>query len=69
MGIISPEQRGLASAVNSIIWRLPNSITTVVGGWLMQQGYLDLPIFLAVGFYVVSISAFYVVFRDVRPTS
>jgi len=69
MGIISPEQRGLASAVNSIIWRLPNSITTVAGGLLMEAGYLDFPIFLATAFYLVSITGFYVVFRNVRPTS
>jgi MFS family permease len=69
MGIIVPEQRGLASAVNSIIWRLPNSITTVVGGILMGLGLLDLPIFLAVGFYLVSISLFYAVFHNVRPTT
>jgi MFS family permease len=69
MGIIAPEQRGLASAVNSIIWRLPNSITTVVGGLLLEAGFLDFPIFLATAFYLVSISGFYVVFRNVRPTS
>lgn len=69
MGIIAPEQRGLASAVNSIIWRLPNSITTIVGGLLMEAGYLDFPIFLAAAFYLVSITSFYVVFRNVRPTS
>lgn len=69
MGIVAPEQRGLASAVNSIIWRLPNSITTVVGGVLMGMGLLDLPIFLAVGFYLVSIGMFYAVFRNVRATT
>jgi len=68
MGIIAPEQRGLASAVNSIIWRLPNSVTTVLGGILMAAGYYDLPIFLATAFYVASISLFFTVFRDVRPS-
>ncbi len=69
MGIVSPEQRGLASAVNSIVWRLPNSITTVVGGWLLQAGYLDLPIYLATSFYLMSIGGFYLVFRNVRPSN
>ena len=67
MGIVAPEQRGLASAVNSIIWRLPNSVTTVLGGILMAAGYLDLPIFLATAFYLASIASFYAVFRNVRP--
>src|SRR3989449_6427530 len=68
MGIIPPEQRGLASAVNSIIWRLPNSITTGFGGILMQAGNYDLPIFLATAFYAALVSAFYAVFRNVKPT-
>ena len=69
MGIIPPEQRGLASAVNSIIWRLPNSITTIVGGILMESGKYDLPIFLATFFYVVAITGFYAVFRNVTPST
>ena len=67
MGIAEPEQRGLASAVNSIIWRLPNSITTVLGGVIMYAGYLDVPIYLATVFYVASVSGMYAVFRDVKP--
>jgi predicted MFS family arabinose efflux permease len=69
MGIITPEQRGLASAVNSIIWRLPNSVTTVFGGILMAAGSYDIPIFLATAFYLASISGFYTVFRRVTPTT
>lgn len=69
MGIIAPEQRGVASAVNSIIWRIPNSVTTIIGGYLMQAGYLDLPIFLAAAFYLVAITGIYAVFRNVQPTT
>src|SRR5881409_3969607 len=68
MGIVAPEQRGLASAVNSIVWRLPNSVTTILGGILMAGGYYDIPIFLATAFYVASIASFYVVFHHVRPS-
>jgi len=71
MGIIAPEQRGLASAVNSIIWRLPNSITTIIGGMIMVAGLFDynFPIFLATAFYATSITLFYTVFRNVQPTT
>src|SRR2546427_12796142 len=68
MGIVAPEQRGLASAVTSIVWRLPNSVTTILGGILMAGGYYDIPIFLATAFYVASIASFYVVFHTVRPS-
>lgn len=67
MGLVSKEERGLASAVNSIVWRIPNSATTIVGGILLASGMYDIPFILATGFYVVSISLFYRVFKDTVP--
>lgn len=69
MSIISPEDRGVASAINSIVWRLPNSATTVVGGALLADGQFELPFLLAASFYITSIAGFYLVFRNVRPTA
>ena len=69
MGIVPAEQRSLASAVNSLVWRLPNSVTTILGGWIMASGNYGLPIFLATGLYVVGITGFYGVFRNVKPAS
>lgn len=66
MGIIPQEQRGLASSVNSIIWRLPNSATTIVGAMILQFGDYNLPLLLATMFYVISITGFYAVFRRVK---
>jgi len=67
MGIITVEERGLASAINSIIWRLPNSVSTVLGGSILESGMFDLPFYLAAGFYAVSVTLFYTVFRKVSP--
>ncbi len=67
MSIISPEDRGIASAINSIVWRLPNSASTVVGGWLLAGSQYELPFLIAALFYITSISLFYLLFRDVRP--
>lgn len=69
MGIISKEERGLASAINSIIWRLPNSASTVVGGVLLAEGIYDLPFYIATGFYITAIVLFYAVFKNVKPTA
>ncbi len=69
MSIIAPEDRGVASAINSIVWRLPNSATTVVGGALLAGGHYELPFLLAASFYITSIAAFYVTFRHVRPAA
>jgi MFS family permease len=67
MGIVPTEQRSLASAVNSLIWRLPNSVTTILGGWIMVSGNYELPIFLATGLYIIGITGFYGIFRNVKP--
>ncbi len=68
MGIIAKEDRGIASAVNSLFWRLPNSATTIAGGLMLESGNYDLPIFVAAGFYALGISLFYLIFRNVKPS-
>jgi len=67
MGIVVPEQRGFASSVNSVIWRIPNSITTFIGGIILSSGNFALPFILAGSFYAVAISLFYPTFRNVKP--
>lgn len=67
MSIIDPETRGIASAINSIVWRLPNSASTVVGGALLSVQQFEAPFLLAAAFYLTSISLFYRTFRRVRP--
>lgn len=67
MGIVSKEERGLASAINNIVWRLPNSVTTVIGGTMLAAGIYDLPFYMAAAFYIVSISSFFILFKDIKP--
>jgi hypothetical protein len=64
----------LGSAISAIVWRLLNSVTTVVGGFLLCTGYVggdhflyDLPWTLAAGLYVVGIGLLYYNFRKVKP--
>ncbi|HZD13082.1 MAG TPA: MFS transporter [Candidatus Binatus sp.] len=67
MGIITPEQRGLASAINSIIWRLPNSVSTIAGGIILGAGSYSLPFILAASLYATAVILFFSVFRNVTP--
>jgi MFS family permease len=69
MGIVVPEQRGFASSVNSVIWRIPNSITAIAGGYILYSGNYVLPFILAGAFYAVAILLFYPTFRNVKPLS
>src|SRR5205807_6995681 len=67
MGIMSQDERGLASAINTVIWRIPNSITTVIGGVILATGRFDIPFYLATIFYTLSITLFYTQFKNIRP--
>jgi predicted MFS family arabinose efflux permease len=69
MGIMSQEERGLASSINTVIWRIPNSITTVIGGLILATGRYDIPFYLATVFYVISITLFYMQFKNIHPQS
>lgn len=67
MGIVVPEQRGFASSLNSVVWRIPNSVTTIAGGIILASGDFELPFLLAGAFYTVAIFLFYTTFKKVKP--
>lgn len=77
MGITPTDRRGLASALNGIIWRVPNSVSTLIGGYILAFSsfdvpslgisHLDLPWVLASGLYVLGIGLLFINFRDVKP--
>jgi MFS family permease len=69
MGIMTQEERGLASAINTVVWRLPNSASTIIGGILLASGIFDLPFYLATGLYVIGIGLFYSQFKNIRANS
>jgi MFS family permease len=63
MGIVTEDERGVASGLSGALWRLPNALSTYVGAWLMGMGSLSEPFFLAGFFYMVSIALFWFYFR------
>ncbi len=63
MGLVKPDERGFASALNSIIWRMPNSASTFGGGYLLGRGEYQLPFLIAGGLYATGISLFFAAFR------
>jgi MFS family permease len=66
MGLVAEDERGAASGVSAAFWRLPNALSTSIGASLIGIGLLAEPFFLASLLYVVSISLFWVFFRDAR---
>jgi MFS family permease len=66
MGLVSPDERGMASGITASLWRLPNSLSTTVGLTLIGAGLIALPFYIATVLYVVGISIFWFLFRDAR---
>jgi MFS family permease len=79
MGITAPNRRGLASTLNGVIWRVPNTASTFIGGYILgsmsfdlpQLGlsHVDVPWVFASMFYVAGIVLLYFNFRHVKPVS
>ncbi len=78
MGITPPNRRGLASTINAVIWRVPNNVSTIIGGYILTYSafdvpslgisHLDLPWILATALYLLGIGLLYVSFRNVKPS-
>ena len=66
MGIIPSNQRGVASGITSIFFRMPNSFSTYPGSILLKEGRYSLPFEIAAFLYIVSIISFYIWFRRVK---
>jgi len=63
MGLVSPDERGMASGVTASLWRLPNALSTFAGYDLISGGFLALPFYIATVLYVVGISTFWFLFK------
>jgi MFS family permease len=74
MGMVTPGRRGLASSISAIIWRLPNGVSSIAGGYLLSLGlstgnhvFYEIPWVIASVLYIVAIVLLYVNFKDVDP--
>ena len=66
LGMVSPDERSEASGISAALWRLPNSISTGLGAYLMGAGYLALPFYLASVLYLISIGLFWYFFSGIK---
>jgi MFS family permease len=66
MGLVSPDERGMASGINASLWRLPNALTTAGGGALIKAGLLAEPFYIATVLYIFGITLFWILFRNAR---
>lgn len=66
MGLVSPDERGMASGVTASLWRLPNALSSFVGAAWIGMGLLALPFYVATVLYVSGITIFWVLFKNAR---
>jgi MFS family permease len=77
MGLVSPDERSIASGIAAALWRLPNSFSTGIGSYIMglstSKGvtnpnsiYLVLPFLICTGLYLTAIGYFWLSFKDVK---
>jgi MFS family permease len=68
MGLVIEDERGAASGISSAVWSLPNALSSFVGAFLMDLGYLSAPFYISAIFYIFSISLFWLFFRTAELT-
>ena len=66
MGMVPEGERGIASGISSAMWKLPNSLSTFIGAWMLGLGLLSAPFYIASVFYLVSIAIFWFFFRNTK---
>ena len=66
MGLVDERDRGMASGINTALWRLPNALSTFIGAYLMSVGQLAAPFFIASILYTISIALFWFYFRKTK---
>jgi MFS family permease len=69
MSVFPPEQRGLVSAATNTMFRLPNSVSTSLVGYLLGAGLLAYPFVIASGLYIFGLAAFFAFFVASRKYS
>jgi len=72
MGLVPAEERSVASAIVASLWRLPNSFSTGIGGYIMGLAtspssiYLVIPFMICTALYLSAITYFWRSFKDVK---
>ncbi len=61
---LTPEnERASITSIIHLAWSLPNSFSQQIGGYIMENVGLDIPLFLTSGTYLVYVTAFHMLFR------
>jgi predicted MFS family arabinose efflux permease len=63
MEITPAEQQAVTNSMRTFSWNLAWMVTTVIGGWLIQQHGYSINMFLTIGCYLAAATLFWIFFR------
>jgi predicted MFS family arabinose efflux permease len=66
MEIVRPDQQVVTNSLRMFSWNLSWSITTALGGWLIERHGYAPGMFLTIGFYLAAAGLFWSFFRERR---
>ncbi len=66
MRLTPEDERASITSLIHLAWSLPNSFSQQIGGYVMENINLDVPLYLTSGVYLIYIAAFYILFRNVE---
>jgi MFS family permease len=66
MRLVDERERATASGVAQLFWNLPNSFGQPVGGYMIDNIWIDAPPFSTAAFYAVYTTIFWLMFRSIR---
>ncbi|WP_291999895.1 MFS transporter [Caldivirga sp.] len=67
--LVPREERGRVFGVWNMISSIPRALGPGIGGYLIDSGYLDLPLYITSLLYAIAVILFYVLLKDVEKMS
>ncbi|MGC9135669.1 MFS transporter [Caldivirga sp.] len=67
--LVPGEERGRVFGVWNMISSIPRALGPGIGGYLIDSGYLDLPLYITSLLYAIAVILFYVLLKDVEKMS
>ena len=66
MRLVKENERATASGISQLFWNLPNSFGQPIGGYMIDNIWIDAAPFSTAGFYAAYTAIFWLMFRRVR---
>ncbi len=67
--LVPGEERGRVFGIWMLLSSIPRALGPGIGGYLMNSGYLDLPLYITSVLYAIAVTLFYVLLKNVEKVS